>query len=100
MAVVQDRVILTIGLLDLIERLGDQETLDAVASHEGQGGLEEIQSTQCRELVQHHQELAPTWLWQFFGQPTPDLIQDKPHQRLRARHLRTSVCMLGKTRKN
>ena len=76
-----------VGFLNLIERLSDQKGAHAISCHEGQRCLEEVQPPQCRELVQHHQELAPTWLWQFFGQPTPDLIQDKPHQRLRARHI-------------
>jgi hypothetical protein len=42
MAVVEDRVIGTIGLLDLIERLGDQKTLQAVAGQERQRGFEKV----------------------------------------------------------
>ena len=35
MAVVEDRVVGAVGLLDLVQRLGDQEALDPIARHEG-----------------------------------------------------------------
>src|SRR3546814_17809706 len=44
MAVVEDGVVLAIGLLDLIEALRDQEGAHAIASEKGEARLEEIQS--------------------------------------------------------
>ncbi len=41
-AVIEDRVVLAVSLLDLVEALRDQEPLDAVTGHEGQRGLEEV----------------------------------------------------------
>src|SRR3546814_5331499 len=58
MAVVEDRIIFAISLLDLVERLGDQEGADAIAGHEGKAGLEEVEPPERRKLVQHHQELV------------------------------------------
>src|SRR3546814_3619035 len=56
MAVVEDRVVGAVSLLDLIERLRDEECLQAVSRHEGQGALEEIESSERRKLVEHHQD--------------------------------------------
>jgi hypothetical protein len=58
MAVVENRIVRAVGLLDLIQRLRDQEALQTVAGHEGQRRFEEIQSAQCWELVQHQQQLV------------------------------------------
>jgi len=44
MAVVDDRVVRAVGPLDLVQRLGDQETLDAVVGYKGQRGLEETEA--------------------------------------------------------
>jgi len=44
MAVIEDRVVRTIGLLDLVQRLRDQEALQAVAGHEGERGFEEVEA--------------------------------------------------------
>src|SRR3546814_7515380 len=44
MAIVEDRIVLTIGFFDLVERLGDQESLDAVPRHEGERAFEEIEA--------------------------------------------------------
>ena len=52
-AVVQNRMVLAVGFVDLVERLRDEEAADAVARHEGQGRLEEIEPAQRRELVEH-----------------------------------------------
>ena len=87
-AVVENRVVGAVGLLDLVQRLRDQETPDAVASEERQRAFEEFESPESRELVQHEQKL-PVWFgWdahrQFFGQPPCDLVEDQPHQRSRA----------------
>src|SRR3546814_17415344 len=43
MAIVENRIVEALGLLDLVERLRDQEGLDPVARHEGERALEEIQ---------------------------------------------------------
>ena len=55
MAIVEDRVVLAVGLLDLVQRLGDQEALQAVARHEGERALEEVEPAERRELVEHQQ---------------------------------------------
>src|SRR3546814_14628758 len=50
-AVVEDRVVLAVGLLDLVEALRDQEGPHAVAGEEGDAGLEEVAPYQRRKLV-------------------------------------------------
>src|SRR3546814_4427445 len=59
MAVVEDGVVLAIGLLDLIEALRDQEGAHATASEKGEARLEEIQSAERWKLVKHHEQLVP-----------------------------------------
>src|SRR3546814_12372192 len=68
-----------------IERLVDWEGAHSVAGYERQAGLEEIQASKCRELVEHHQQLVfaagcPGTV-ELLGEPAPDLIEDQPHQR-------------------
>ena len=58
MAIVEDRVVLAVGLGDLVERLGDQIGADAIAGHEGERRLEEVEPSQRRKLVEHHQQLV------------------------------------------
>ncbi|KAG1256489.1 hypothetical protein G6F66_014809 [Rhizopus arrhizus] len=58
MAVVQNRMVLPIRLVDLVERLRDEKTADAVARHEGQCRLEEVEPAQGREFVEHQQLLV------------------------------------------
>src|SRR3546814_8480214 len=90
MAVVEDGVVLAIGLLDLIEALRDQEGAHAIASEKGEARLEEIQSAERWKLVKHHEQLVPgrgigTVLgMQMFGQPAADLVEHKTDQRLGA----------------
>ena len=55
MAVVEDRIVDAVGLLDLVQRLGDQEALETVARHEGQRALEEVEPAKRRKLVKHQQ---------------------------------------------
>jgi hypothetical protein len=43
MAVIEDRVVWAVGLLDLIERMGDQETFQVIARHESERRFEEVQ---------------------------------------------------------
>src|SRR3546814_8921412 len=57
MAVVEDGVVLAIGLLDLIEALRDQEGAHAIASEKGEARLVEIQSAERWKLVKHHEQL-------------------------------------------
>src|SRR3546814_13398940 len=74
MAVVEDRVVGAVSLLDLIERLRDEECLQAVSRHEGQGALEEVESSERRKLVEHHQDAVATVLrMKVFGQSSADL---------------------------
>ncbi len=58
MGIVENGVVLAIGLDDLIEGLRNEIGPDAIARHEGQRRLKEIQSPQRRKLVQHQQQLA------------------------------------------
>jgi len=62
MAVVEDGVVRPIGLLDLIERLRNQEALEAVAGHEGQRRFEKIEPTECREFIEHQEQPMPASL--------------------------------------
>src|SRR3546814_5681233 len=55
-AVVEDGVVLAIGLGDLVEALRDQVGADAVAGHEGERGLEEVEPSERGELVEHRSE--------------------------------------------
>src|SRR3546814_14645305 len=57
-AVIEDGMVLPIRLVDLVERLRDEEAADAVAGHEGQRRLEEIQAPQRRELIEHQKQLV------------------------------------------
>lgn len=54
MAIVKDRVVLAVGLGNLVEALRNQESTDAVACHEGERRLEEIQPAKGWKLVEHH----------------------------------------------
>ena len=58
MAIVEDGVVLAIGLGDLVERLRDQIGADAVSRHERKRRLEEVEPAQRRKLVEHHQQLV------------------------------------------
>src|SRR5262249_57545865 len=53
--------------------------------HEGEGGLKQIEPSQCRELVEHQQQSMPSVSrLELLGQSPSDLIEHKPHQRLGA----------------
>ena len=54
--VVENGVVLAVGLVDLVERLRDQECAQTVASHERQCRLEEVQPTQRGKLIEHQQQ--------------------------------------------
>ena len=83
MAVVEDGIVGPIGLLDLVEGLGDEEALDAVAGHESEGRLEEVQPPQSGELVEHHQDaMAPVFGLKVLRQAPADLVQDEPDEGL------------------
>jgi hypothetical protein len=89
MGIVEDRVVLAVGMLDLIERLGNQERLETIASHERQRAFEEVQPPKCWKLVEHDQHaLAPGIGGQFFGQPATNLVEQQPDQRLGAADVR------------
>lgn len=57
-AVVEDRIVVAIHLLDLVEALSDQESADAVAGDEREAGLEKVEAAERRELIEHHQHAA------------------------------------------
>jgi hypothetical protein len=85
-AVVEDGIVGAVSLLDLVQRLRDQKGLEAIAGHERQRALEEIQPTECGKLVEHQQyAMAAVFGVQILGQPPPDLVQHEADQRLRVR---------------
>ena len=55
MAIVEDGVIWPIGSFELIQALCDQKTADAIACHERKLALEEIEASECCELIEHQQ---------------------------------------------
>src|SRR3546814_16288355 len=55
-AVVEDGVVLAISFGDLVEALRDQVGADAVAGHEGERRLEEIEPSERGELVERSEE--------------------------------------------
>ncbi|MDT4862311.1 hypothetical protein FQZ97_969560 [compost metagenome] len=81
-------MVLPVGLVDLVERLRDQERAQAVAGHECQGRLEEVQTPQRGELVKHQQQLVTPLhaiaAVERFGQTPTDLVEDQPDQRFGA----------------
>ncbi len=85
-------MVLAVGFVDLVERLRDEEATDAVAGHERQSRLEEVQAPERRELVKHQQQLMATCdavaAVERFGQTPADLVEDQAHQRLRAADVR------------
>ena len=88
-AIVEDRIVRPVGLLDLVERLGDEETLQPVAGHEGEGALEEVEPPERRELVEHKKQAVLAGLCvQLLRQPPPNLVQDQAHKGLGARDVR------------
>src|SRR5271166_3994344 len=55
MAVVEDRVVQAVGFLDLVQRLGDQEALQAITRHEGERAFEEVEPAERRKFVEHEE---------------------------------------------
>src|SRR6516225_8078232 len=83
MAVIEDRVVWAISLLDLIERMGDQETLQVVSRHEGERRFEEVEAAEGGEFVKHQQDPMPAVLgMQLFCQAPADLIEEEADERL------------------
>ncbi len=74
-------MVLPIRLVDLVERLRDEEATDAVAGHEGERRLEEVQAAQRRELIEHQQQLVVALdavaAVERFGEPPADLVEDQ-----------------------
>src|SRR3546814_9989950 len=81
----ENAVVFAVGFLDLVERLGDEESADAVARHEGKARLEEVEPPERRKLVEHHQELMLAPLRpvgvELLGQPQPDLVENEADER-------------------
>ena len=84
MAIIQDGVIGAIGLLDLVQTLGDEKAFEAIARHEGQCRLEEIKTPERREFVEHEENAMPAALCvQFLRQAAADLVENQTNQRFR-----------------
>jgi len=80
MAIVKDRVVRPVSALQLIQALGDQETADAVACHEGKLTLEEVETAERGKLIEHQQKLLPPSVSiQTLGQTPSDLIENETH---------------------
>src|SRR5262245_40759826 len=60
--VVENGVVGPICLLDLIERLGDQEGAHAVSGKKRERRLEELKPPQGRELIEHEEQTTGTGL--------------------------------------
>src|SRR5258705_21303 len=73
--VVEDRVVRSVSLLDLVERLRNEERLEAIAGHKGQRRFKEIEPAKCRKLVEHQQKALISGL-ELFGQSAADLVED------------------------
>jgi len=87
MAIVQDRVVVAVSLLDLIETLRNQEGAHPVTGKESETSLEEVQPSERGEFVEHHQQPVATGLvlgMELFGETLTDLVEDKADQRLGA----------------
>src|ERR1700676_1582295 len=79
MAVVEDGVIWSVRLIDLVQGLRDEESAQAIAGQEREWGLEEVEPAERREFVEHQQQpvsardaVGPV---QRFGQTSSDLIE-------------------------
>jgi hypothetical protein len=89
MTIVEDGIVLAVSLLDLIERLGDQKALEAVARHEGQSGFEEIKPAERGEFVEHQQQSPALGLrLQIFRETPADLVEYETNERLGPRNIR------------
>ena len=92
MAVVQNGIVRAVSLIDLVERLRDEEAADAVASHKGERRLKEIQPAECRELIEHQQQFAlaldAIGTIKRLGEPAADLVEDQAHEWLGAAYVR------------
>ena len=82
-----------VGLVDLVQRLGDQERPQAVTGHERQCALEEVEPSQCRKLIEHEQKLVLAC--DAVADPSSDSVRrrpiwfsSRPNQRLGAADVR------------
>ncbi|MNI24541.1 hypothetical protein D3C73_781650 [compost metagenome] len=93
MAVIENGVVRTVGLDDVVQGLGDEHDFDAVAAHQPQRFLEEAQPAQKRELVHHHQKPvafgAPGGVTPLVsGQRLRRRVEEQPDQRPKRRGVR------------
>ena len=93
MAVVEDRVVLAIGLLDLVEALGDQEGADAVAGHEGERWSRRSRAgrapgTRRASAAAGAGGVGAVSASSRLGQPAADLVEHQADQRLGAADVR------------
>src|SRR3546814_8112889 len=83
MAIVKNGIVLSIGLLDLVEALGDEEGLDPIASHEGECAFKEIEPPERRKFIEHQQQPMRTAFGvELLGQAPADLVEDQANERL------------------
>ena len=90
-AVVEDRLIRSVRLLQLVERLRDEQSLEPVAGHERQPALEEFEPAERREFVEQKEQ--PMLVGrsaadlQGLGQAAADLVQHQADDGAGARQI-------------
>ena len=91
MAVVEYRVVRAVRLLELVERLRDEERLEPVAGDERKRGLEELQLSERGKLVEQEQEPVPVGGFapelHRLGQAASDLVEHQADDGARPREV-------------
>ena len=75
-AVVEDRVVRPVGLVDLVQGLRDQEGAQPVAGHEGERALEEVEAAERRKLIEHQQQALAIVRCRL--EPSSDSVRRRP----------------------
>src|SRR3546814_18738832 len=76
MAIVKNGIVLSIGLLDLVEALGDEEGLDPIASHAAACAVKEIAPHELRNFLEHKpQPMRTDCRVDLPGQPPGGLVE-------------------------
>lgn len=89
MGVVENRIVRPIGVFDLVETLRDQKGAHAITRHEGKRAFEEFEFAKRWKLIKHQQHFGFVLTrFELFGETSPDLIEDEPHQRFGSRDVR------------
>ena len=82
MGIIETRIVLAVSLDDLIQRLRNEIGPDAIARHEGQRGLKEVQTSKCWKFIQYQEQLAARLAllaFEGFSEPAANLVEDQAH---------------------